>query len=168
MSAIGCYYKFLVYRLTYMLHYSRGCCTQWKYHACLCTARWQSALYLYGVVQGRASWMQRQILERFDLRRFPAALLRPVDSQHVVRELFAEEQRGGLGLRLAFCVAFNGETCCLRWRRKGEPDTGGEKKEGRRRTRAEQATKTVIVFLKLLLLTQHAQKDNWRWLNIVR
>lgn len=113
--------------------------------------------------------MQRQILERFDLRRFPAALLRPVDSQHVVRELFAEEQRGGLGLRLAFCVAFNGETCCLRWRRKGEPDTGGEKKkEGRRRTRAEQATKTVIVFLKLLLLTQHAQKDNWWWLNIVR
>lgn len=73
--------------------------------------------------------MQRQILERSDLRRFPAALLRPVDSQHVVRELFAEEQRGGLGLRLAFCVAFNGETCCLRWRRKGEPDTGGEKKK---------------------------------------
>lgn len=111
--------------------------------------------------------MQRQILERFDLRRFPATILRPVDSQHVVGELFAEEQRGGLGLRLAFCVAFNGEICCLRWRRTGEPDTGGEKRR-KETDKSRAGDENSDCFFKLWLLTQHAQKDNWWWLNIVR
>lgn len=96
--------------------------------------------------------MQRQILERFDLRRFPAALLRPVDSQHVVRELFAEEQRGGLGLRLAFCVAFNGETCCLRWRRKGEPDTGGEKKRRKETDKSRASDENSDCFFEIAII----------------
>lgn len=57
--------------------------------------------HLYGVVQGRAGRVQRQVLKRFDLWSLPAVLLRPVDGQHVVGELFAEHQGGGVGLRLA-------------------------------------------------------------------
>lgn len=70
--------------------------------------------------------MQRQVLERFDLRRLPAVLPRPVDGQHVVGELFAEHQGGGVRLRLAFCAALDGEVCCLRWRRTGAAETGGD------------------------------------------
>lgn len=110
---------------------------------------------LYGVVQGRAGRVQRQVLERFDLRSLPAALLRPVDGQHVVGELFAEHQGGGVWLRLACCVAFDDEICSLMWRRTSEPETGAEKEvDG---TRAERATNTEIVF-KLALLTEHALK----------
>lgn len=97
--------------------------------------------------------MQRQVLERFDLRSLPALLLRPVDGQHVVGELFAEHQRGGVGLRLACRVAFDGEIRRLGWRGTREP-TAGREEDG---TRAERATDTVIVF-KSSLLAGHALK----------
>lgn len=96
--------------------------------------------------------MQRQILERFDLRRFPAALLRPVDGQHVVGELFAEEQRGGVGLRLAFCVAFDGEICCLRWRRQASRRRV-EKKRRKETDKSRAGDENSDCFFKLLLLT---------------
>lgn len=57
--------------------------------------------HLYGVVQGRAGRVQRQVLKWFDLWSLPAILLRPVDGQHVVGEMFAEHQGGGVGLRPA-------------------------------------------------------------------
>lgn len=63
--------------------------------------------HLYGVVQGRGGRVQRQVLERFDLRVLPAVLLRPVDGQHVVGEVFAKHQGGGVGLWLACCAAFD-------------------------------------------------------------
>lgn len=72
---------------------------------------------LYGVVQGGAGWMQRQVLEGFDLRSFPAARLRPVNGQHVVGKLLSENQAGRLGLRLACRAAFKDQICRLRWRR---------------------------------------------------
>ncbi len=111
--------------------------------------------HLYGVVQGGAGGMQRQVLERFDLRNLPASLLRPVDGQHVVGELFAEQQSGGVGLGLAFCAAFDDDICCLRWRHTSKADA--EVEEGEDRTKAERATSTVIVF-KSSLLTEHAFK----------
>lgn len=111
--------------------------------------------HLYGVVQGGAGRVQRQVLERFDLWSLPAALLRPVDGQHVVGELFAEHQGGGVRLRLACCVAFNDEICCLRCGRTSDPEAGEEKEVAG--TRAEQARNTVIVF-KSTLLAMHALK----------
>lgn len=88
-----------------------------------------SSTHLYGVVQGRAGGVQRQVLERFDLRSLPALLLRPVDGQHVVGELFAEHQRGGVGLRLACRVAFDGEIRRLGWRGTREPTAKKEEKK---------------------------------------
>ena len=93
--------------------------------------KWRRALaelspHLYGVVQGRAGRMQRQVLERFDLRSIPAVLLRPADGQHVVGELLSEHQGGGVGLGLACCVAFDDEICCLRRGWTNEPETGRE------------------------------------------
>lgn len=94
--------------------------------------------HLYGVVQGRAGRVQRQVLERFDLRSLPAFLVRPVDGQHVVGEVFAEHQSGGVGLRLACCVAFDDEICCLRRRRTrtSEPEDGKRKRRRRDKSRA--------------------------------
>lgn len=71
----------------------------------------------------------------------------------MVGELFAEHQGGRVGPRLACCVAFNVEICCLRRRQTSEP--GGEREvDGKR---AEQAANRVIVF-KSPLLTEHALK----------
>lgn len=70
--------------------------------------------------------MQRQVLERFDPRSLPAGLRRPVDGQHVVGELLAEHQGGGVGLRLARRVAFDDQIRRLRRRRTSEPGTKRE------------------------------------------
>lgn len=85
--------------------------------------------------------MQRQVLEGFDLRGVPAVLLRPAYGQHVVGELFAEQQGGRVGLRLAFWVSFDGEICCLERKRSREAEEG----EGRGRSRGDEATSTTIV-----------------------
>lgn len=61
--------------------------------------------------------MQREVLERLDLRRLPAALLRPADGQHVVGEVLAEEECGRVGLGTACRVPLDGEIRCLRRRR---------------------------------------------------
>lgn len=70
--------------------------------------------HLYGIVQGRASRMQRQVLEGFDLRSFPTALLGPVNGQHVIRKLLSKNQAGRLGLRLACRAAFKDQIGRLR------------------------------------------------------
>lgn len=57
--------------------------------------------------------MQRQVLEGFDLRSLPAALLRPVNGQHVIRKLLSENQAGRVGLGLACCAAFKEQICRL-------------------------------------------------------
>lgn len=80
--------------------------------------------------------MQRQVLERFDVRGLPAVLLRPVDGQHVVGELLAEHQGGGVGLRLARCVAFDDEVRRLRRRRTSEPETGRGREADGKKSRA--------------------------------
>lgn len=82
--------------------------------------------------------MQRQVLEGFDVRSLPTALLRPVDGQHVVGELLPENQAGHVGLWLARGAAFDDDIRCLRWSRAGE--TGREEEADRKR--AEQATDT--------------------------
>ncbi len=110
-----------------------------------------ASTHLYGVVQDRAGRVQRQVLERFDPRGLPAVLLRPVDGQHVVGELFAEHQGGRVGLRLACRVVLDDEICCLA---RETDKRGGKDADG---TRAERATNTVIVF-KSLLLAEHALK----------
>lgn len=86
--------------------------------------------------------MQRQVLEGFDLRSFPAALLGPVDGQHVVRELLPKNQAGCLGLRLACGAAFQDQIGRLRWRRGTE--TGGAKEADE--TEAKRVTDTSDVF----------------------
>lgn len=82
--------------------------------------------------------MQRQVLEGFDLRSFPAALLRPVNGQHVIRKLLSENQAGRVGLGLACRAAFKQQVCRLRWRRGTE--TGGDKEADG--TEAQQARDT--------------------------
>lgn len=87
--------------------------------------------------------MQRQVLEGFDLRSFPAALLGPVDGQHVIRKLLSKNQAGRLGLRLACGAAFKDQIGRLRWRRGAE--TGGAKGEADE-TEAKRVTDTSDVF----------------------
>lgn len=84
--------------------------------------------------------MQRQVLEGFDVWSLPAALLRPVDGQHVVGELLPEHQAGHVGLRLARGAAFDDDIRRLRWSRARE--TGREEEEEAARKRAEEATDT--------------------------
>lgn len=81
--------------------------------------------HLYGIVQGGAGWMQRQVLEGFDPRSLPAALLRPLNGQHVIRKLLSENQAGRVGLGLACCAAVKEQICRLRCRR--GTDRGAEK-----------------------------------------
>lgn len=83
--------------------------------------------HLDGVVQGRARRVQRQVLERLDLRRRPAAFLRPVDGQHVVGELLSEHQRGGVGLGSACRAALDADVGGLRRRRR---TAGGGRRGG--------------------------------------
>lgn len=90
-----------------------------------------SAVYLHWVMQGGAGRVQRQVLEGFDPRRLPAVLLRPVDGQHVVGELLAEQQRGRVGLRLAFCAPLDAEVRRLR-----RTDGPQRKERGRAESRA--------------------------------
>lgn len=96
--------------------------------------------------------MQRQVLEGFDLRSFPAALLRPVDGQHVVRKVLSEHQAGRRGLGLACGAALKQQVCRLRWRQGSE--TGGEKEADE--TEAQQARDTGDVCQ--CLLAKHAGK----------
>lgn len=103
--------------------------------------------------------MQRQVLERFDLRSLPAVFLRPGDGQHVVGELLSEHQGGGVGLGLACCVAFDDKICCLRQGRTNEPETGREEEvDG---TRAERLTDTVIFFFLIIVIGKACfKRDN--------
>lgn len=87
--------------------------------------------------------MQRQVLEGFDLRSFPTALLGPVNGQHVIRKLLSKNQAGRLGLRLACRTAFKDQIGRLRWRRGTE--TGGAKEEADE-TEAKRVTDTIDVF----------------------
>lgn len=105
---------------------------------CLCRAL---SSHLDGVVQGGACGVQWQVLERFDLRCLPAVAVRPVDGQHVVRELFAKHQGGGVRLRLACCVAFDVQICCLRWRRTNHEPVAKKNKE--QQTGQEQSRRRV-------------------------
>lgn len=86
--------------------------------------------------------MQRQVLEGFNVRSLPAALLRPVDGQHVVGELLPEHQAGHVGLRLARGAAFDEEIRRLRWSRAGETGREEEEEEEADRKTAEEATDT--------------------------
>lgn len=75
--------------------------------------------------------MQREVLEGLDLRGLPAVLLRPVDGQHVVGELLAEQQLRGVRLGLQVGVSLDREVRSLspppthtrihRQPRKGQP-----------------------------------------------
>lgn len=53
-------------------------------------------------MESRRGWVEREVLEGFDLRGFPSFSLRPVDAQHVVRELLPEHQ--GVRIRLGLQV----------------------------------------------------------------
>lgn len=108
------------------------------------------ATHLDGVMQGRAGRVQRQVLEGLDARRLPAALLRPLDGQHVVGELLAEHQGGGIGLGLARGVALNGEVGRLGTRR-----TRRRRRDKQTGQRAERRRIQVIALISRLL-TQHA------------
>ena len=48
--------------------------------------------HLYRVVQGRGCWVEGEVLEGLDLWCLPSVFLRPIDGQHVIGELLAEQQ----------------------------------------------------------------------------
>lgn len=105
------------------------------FYYCCCVSA-EASTHLYGVVQDRAGRVQRQVLERFDLRSLPAVLLRPADGQHVVGELFAEHQGGRVGLRLACCAALDDEICCLTRETDRRAGDGRRKRRRRDKSRA--------------------------------
>lgn len=96
--------------------------------------------------------MQRQVLERFDVRTAPAVLVRPVDGQHVVGELLAEHQGGGVGLGLACRVAFDDQVRRLR----SQTGKGGRRQERKHENSAGGGYKRWI--LERSLLTEHASQ----------
>lgn len=87
--------------------------------------------------------MQRQVLEGFDLRSFPSALLGPVNGQHVIRKLLPKNQAGRLGLGPACGAALQDQIGRL-GRRRGT-ETRGAKEEADE-TEAKRVTDTSDVF----------------------
>lgn len=117
--------------------------------------------HLYGVVQGRAGRVQRQVLERFDLRSFPALLLRPGDGQHVVGELFPEHQARVVRFGFGWWVSFDDDIWGLRRRRRRTSETERHTEKEKWKEEEEQSRAgdgTVIVFT-LRLLAEHALKE---------
>lgn len=70
--------------------------------------------HLDGVVQGRGRRVERQVLKGFNPRSFPSSLLRPVHSQHVIREKLPKAQAGRVGLGVRCPPLLDGQICSLR------------------------------------------------------